>query len=96
MAEHGGAGSGQLQHGKNGADIILDVPLGTVAKNAETGEILFELVEPNEERILVRVVAEVLETTTSRQRHTRRLVILSLASPTKKDGSSSNLNYLRT
>ena len=54
MAEHGGAGSGQLQHGKNGADIILDVPLGTVAKNAETGEILFELVEPNEERILVK------------------------------------------
>ena len=54
MAEHGGAGSGQLQHGKNGADIYLDVPLGTVAKDAETGEILFELVEPNEERILVK------------------------------------------
>jgi GTP-binding protein len=54
MAEHGGAGSGQLQHGKNGADIILDVPLGTVAKNAETGEVLFELVEPHEERILVK------------------------------------------
>ena len=54
MAEHGGAGSGQLQHGKNGADVILDVPLGTVAKNAETGEVLFELVEPYEERILVK------------------------------------------
>ncbi len=54
MAEHGGAGSGQLMKGKNGADIILDVPLGTVAKNAETGEVLFELVEPFEERILVR------------------------------------------
>ena len=54
MAEHGGAGSGQLQHGKNGEDVYLDVPLGTVAKNAETGEILFELVEPYEERILVK------------------------------------------
>ena len=53
MAEHGASGSGQLQHGKNGADIYLDVPLGTVAKDAETGEILFELVEPGEERILV-------------------------------------------
>lgn len=53
-AEHGGAGSGQLCKGKNGADIYLDVPLGTVARNAETGEILFELVEPGEERILVR------------------------------------------
>jgi GTP-binding protein len=48
MAEHGASGSGQLQKGKNGADIYLDVPLGTVAKNAETGEILFELVEPFE------------------------------------------------
>lgn len=54
MAEHGAAGSGQLRKGKNGADIILDVPLGTVAKNAETGEILFEMVEPDEERILVK------------------------------------------
>lgn len=53
-AEHGGAGSGQLCKGKNGEDIYLDVPLGTVAKDAETGETLFELVEPGEERILVR------------------------------------------
>ena len=54
MAEHGASGSGQLQTGKNGEDIYLDVPLGTVAKNAETGEILFEMVEPYEERILVK------------------------------------------
>lgn len=53
-AEHGGAGSGQLCNGKNGEDVYLDVPLGTVAKDAETDEVLFELVEPGEERILVR------------------------------------------
>lgn len=53
-AEHGGAGSGQLCKGKNGEDIYLDVPLGTVAKDAETGETLFELVEAGEERILVK------------------------------------------
>lgn len=53
-AEHGGAGSGQLCKGKNGEDVYLDVPVGTVARNAETGEILFELVEPGEERILVK------------------------------------------
>lgn len=53
-AEHGEAGSGQLCKGKNGQDVILDVPLGTVAKDAETGEVLFELVEPGEERILVK------------------------------------------
>ncbi len=53
-AEHGEGGSGGLRHGKNGADIILDVPLGTVAKDAETEEVLFELVEPGEEKILVQ------------------------------------------
>jgi len=53
-AEHGGAGSGQMCNGKNGTDIYLDVPLGTVAKDAETDEVLFELVEPGEEKILVK------------------------------------------
>lgn len=53
-AEHGEAGGGQLCKGKNGTDIYLDVPLGTVAKDAETGEVLFELVEAGEEKILVK------------------------------------------
>ncbi len=53
-AEHGEAGGGQLCTGKNGEDIILDVPLGTVVKDAETEEVLFEVVEPMEEKILVR------------------------------------------
>ena len=53
-AEHGEGGGGQLRSGKNGEDIYLDVPLGTVAKDAESGEILFEMVEAGEERILVR------------------------------------------
>ncbi|MCQ2136997.1 MAG: GTPase ObgE [Bacteroidales bacterium] len=53
MAEHGAAGSGQLCKGKNGEDVILDVPLGTVAKDAETGEVLMELLEPGEEKILI-------------------------------------------
>ena len=53
-AEDGGAGSGQLCTGKEGEDIILEVPLGTVAKNAETGETLFEIINDGEERILAR------------------------------------------
>lgn len=53
-AERGGSGSGDLRHGKQGEDIILEVPVGTVVKNAETQEILFELVEPGEERILCK------------------------------------------
>lgn len=53
-AEDGQAGSGQLRTGAEGKDIILDVPLGTVAKNGETGEVLFEIVENGEEKILAR------------------------------------------
>ena len=53
-AEDGGAGSGQLKHGKQGQDIILQVPLGTVARDGETGEVLFEILEDGEEKILCR------------------------------------------
>ncbi len=52
IAEAGESGRGALQHGKNGKDMILDVPLGTVAKDAETGEVHFEITEDGEERIL--------------------------------------------
>ena len=53
-AEHGGAGSGSLCTGADGEDIILDVPLGTVAKVSDTKEVLFEITEEGEERILVK------------------------------------------
>lgn len=53
-AEEGESGSGSLRHGRNGKDIYLDVPLGTVAKDAETREVLFEITEPGEEKIIVR------------------------------------------
>lgn len=53
-AENGESGSGALRTGKNGKDVILDVPLGTVAKDAETGETLFEITENGEERIIVK------------------------------------------
>ncbi len=53
-AQHGGAGSGALRHGANGEDIYLDVPLGTVVKLADTGEILFEVTENQQEVILAK------------------------------------------
>ena len=53
-AEDGGAGSGQLKHGKQGQDIVLQVPLGTVAKDGETGAVLFEILEDGQEVILAR------------------------------------------
>ncbi len=51
-ADDGEKGGAALCKGKNGADIYLDVPVGTVVKDAETEEPLFEMMEPGEERIL--------------------------------------------
>lgn len=53
-AGHGESGTGQNSHGANGEDVILEVPLGTVAKDAETGEFLFEIVSEGETKILVQ------------------------------------------
>ena len=53
-AEPGEAGSGALSSGANGKDIVLEVPLGTVAKDVETGEILTEIVEAGQEVILLK------------------------------------------
>lgn len=53
-ADAGEAGGAALCKGKQGADIVLDVPVGTVVKDAESEEVLFEMVEPGEEKILCR------------------------------------------
>ena len=53
-AEDGQRGGAALCKGKNGADIILEVPVGTTVKDAETEEVLFEMLEPGEERILCK------------------------------------------
>jgi len=42
-----------LMHGKNGADAVLDVPLGTIARDAETGEQEAEITEEGQTVILV-------------------------------------------
>lgn len=51
-AGHGEHGSGALKTGAQGNDRIIDVPLGTMARDSETGEFLFEITEEGEERIL--------------------------------------------
>lgn len=53
-AEHGSAGSKQTSTGADGADVYIDVPLGTVVRDKETEEILFELTEDGEERIIAK------------------------------------------
>lgn len=52
IAGNGERGGSSLKSGKTGMDDILEVPLGTIARNAETGEILFEINEDGETRIL--------------------------------------------
>lgn len=51
-AGDGKNGTGVLRTGKQGEDRIIEVPLGTVAKNAETGEVLAEIMHHDEEVIL--------------------------------------------
>ena len=54
IAEHGDPGSANLKTGKNGKDEILEVPLGTVAKDAETGEFICEITSDGEEIVLLQ------------------------------------------
>lgn len=54
MATHGASGSKSNSSGADGEDIYIDVPLGTVAKNAETFEVEAEIVEDGQEFILVK------------------------------------------
>jgi GTP-binding protein len=51
-AGHGAHGSGNLKTGGQGQDEYIEVPLGTIARDMETGEVLFEITEEGEERII--------------------------------------------
>jgi GTP-binding protein len=54
LAEDGENGSKSNCTGKDGDDIIIEVPLGTVARNEETGEIAAEILEDGQEIILMK------------------------------------------
>ena len=53
MATDGEIGTGGGSSGKSGEDVYIDVPLGTVVKDAETGEIETEIVEDGQEYIVL-------------------------------------------
>jgi len=53
-AEHGQHGMGKDMHGKNGKDLIIPVPPGTLIKDAESGEILSDLTIKGQEFIAVK------------------------------------------
>src|SRR5471030_578578 len=49
----GERGGSTLKTGANGKDDILEVPIGTIAKDFETGDVLFEITEDGQEEILL-------------------------------------------
>ncbi len=53
-AENGANGGGKNMHGKNGKDIIIKIPPGTIIKNAETKQILKDLTGENESYVVAK------------------------------------------
>lgn len=53
-ADNGEGGGNNLRTGADGEDRIIEVPLGTVARDAETGEFLGEITEKNQELVLLQ------------------------------------------
>ncbi|MCB0767812.1 MAG: hypothetical protein KDB95_11445 [Flavobacteriales bacterium] len=54
IAEFGEGGSSNQCSGKSGKDAVIEVPLGTVAKDPETGEVVGEVMEAGQEVILAQ------------------------------------------
>lgn len=53
-AKRGQHGMGKKMHGKNGEDMIIHVPVGTIIKNTDTGEILADLDKEGEEAVIAK------------------------------------------
>lgn len=52
-AEHGSDGGSSRSTGKDGTDVIIPVPLGTIIRDADTDEILFEITEEGKEVVVL-------------------------------------------
>lgn len=53
FAQNGSAGAGALKTGAQGEDVVLEVPLGTVVKDAETEVVIAEITEDGQEAIVL-------------------------------------------
>ena len=53
-AENGGDGGAARCRGKNGEDLVIKVPVGTVVRDEETGSIVADMDQPGETRVLLR------------------------------------------
>lgn len=54
LADAGEKGSSALKAGADGKDVILEVPIGTVAKDFESGQVMFEITRDGQEEILAK------------------------------------------
>ncbi len=54
LADDGEGGSKNNSTGRDGQDIIIEVPLGTIARDEETGKVLVEILEDGQQEILVK------------------------------------------
>lgn len=53
FAEDGHPGKGQLKTGAQGNDYVIEVPLGTIVRDPESGKVVLEITEDGEEKILL-------------------------------------------
>ena len=53
-AKNGQHGKGKNMHGKNGEDVVINVPLGTIIKDSDTKQILIDITKPGEDHIIIR------------------------------------------
>lgn len=54
IAGNGVGGAGGLRQGADGKDEILDVPLGTIARNADSNAVIAEIIEDNQEEVITQ------------------------------------------
>lgn len=93
MADAGVNGSSGLKTGAQGSDVVLEVPLGTVARDPETGEKILEITTDGQEAILLNGDAADREIITSKALRDSRLVLLNPENPDKRNGASWNSKY---
>ena len=54
VAEKGSHGQGKKRHGRNGADCIVIVPIGSIIKDAETDEVIADLIEEGQQLVIAQ------------------------------------------
>ncbi|RJX30069.1 MAG: GTPase ObgE [Desulfurivibrio sp.] len=54
IAENGTGGKGKKQHGRKGSDLLVQVPAGSIIRDAESGELIADLVSDHEQLVVAK------------------------------------------